>query len=234
MRSPRLGQGGFAIGALVWGSGVANAGPGLTFAVFAVAVLAAGLRFSINFASQARVEAAPISPLHDFPAIPRDDDGPLTVTVEYSIADDNRQQFYELMQDVQAAQRRNGAFHCRLDECLERPSIFRLEFMASTWAEHLRQNMRVTAYEKKAMDAAWDLHTGDSEPIVRHYLATQRCVRLPGYGFSGRTFDDNSSWWNSGLEPYLYTPQGVSTQIKRESGSQGDSSPNEQLRQRLR
>ena len=110
-----LAQGGFAIGALIWGSGVANAGLSLTFAaaaVFAVTVLALGLRFSINFASEARVEAAPINPLHDFSALPQDDDGPVTVTVEYSIADENRQRFRILMQDVQAAHRRNGAFHC--------------------------------------------------------------------------------------------------------------------------
>ena len=110
-----LAQGGFAIGALIWGSGVANAGLSLTFAaaaVFALTVLALGLRFSINFASEARVEATPINPVHDFSALPQDDDGPVTVTVEYSIADENRQRFRILMQDVQAAHRRNGAFHC--------------------------------------------------------------------------------------------------------------------------
>jgi hypothetical protein len=222
-----LGQGGLAIGALVWGSGVQNAGPELTFggaAVLAMAVLAVGHRFSINFAARARVEAAPLNPLHDFPAMPRDDDGPLTVTVEYSIADENRQQFYELMQDIQAAHRRNGAFHCRVDECLERPGIFRLEFMVSTWAEHIRQGMRTTEDEKKAMDAAWDLNNGDSEPVVRHYLATQRSVRLPGYGFSGRTFDDNSNWLSSGLQPFLYSPEGVSMH----------SGPDKELRRRLR
>ena len=199
-----LGQGGFAIGALIWGSGVAHAGPSLTFAaaaVFALTVLALGLRFSINFASEARVEAAPINPLHDFPGLPQDDDGPITVTVEYSIADENRQRFRILMQDVQAAHRRNGAFHCRLDECLERPGIFRLEIMVSTWAEHLRQGMRMTVDEKRVIDAAWDLNTADSEPVVRHYLATQRSVRLHGYGFHGRTFGDTSNWSRPRLAP---------------------------------
>jgi hypothetical protein len=199
-----LGQGGIAIGALIWGSGVANAGPSLTFtaaALFALAVLAFGLRFSINFASEARVEAAPIDTLHDFPAPPQDDDGPITVTVEYSIANENRQRFRIVMQDVQAAFRRNGAFHCRLDECLERPGIFRLEFIVSTWAEHLRQGMRLTVDESKVIDAAWDLHTGGSEPVIRHYLASQRFVRLHGYGFFGRTFGDTSNWSRSRLAP---------------------------------
>jgi hypothetical protein len=101
------------------------------------------------------------------------------------------------MQEVQAAFRRNGAFHCRLDECLERRGIFRLEFIVSTWAEHLRQNMRLTVDEKKVIDAAWEMHTGDSEPVIRHYLASQKSVRLHGYGLFGRTFGDTSSWSSS-------------------------------------
>jgi Transmembrane secretion effector len=129
-----------------------------------------------------------------FPLTLKTTTGPITVTVEYSIADENRQRFQILMQEVQAAFRRNGAFHCRLDECLERPGIFRLEFIVSTWAEHLRQNMRLTVDEKTAIDAAWDMHTGDSDPVVRHYLASQRAVRLYGYGLFGRTFSDTSNW----------------------------------------
>ncbi len=101
---------------------------------------------------------------------------------------------------------------------------------ATSWMQRRWRQSHGITVTKTAMDAAWDLHTGDSEPVVRHYLATQRFVRLPGYGFSGRTFDDNSNWLSSGLQPYLYSPKGVSMQIRRESGSQGDSSPNEELR----
>ena len=197
-----LGQGGIAIGALIWYMGVAHAGPSLTFAAaaaLALAVLGLGLRFSINFASEASVEAAPLNPLHDFPASPDQEDGPVTVTIEYSIEGENREQFRTLMQEVQAAVRRNGAFHCRLDESLEEPGIFRLEYVVSTWAEHLRQNMRMTVDETRLLDAAWSLHTGDSEPIVRHYLATQRGIHLHGYGLCGRTFGPTAHWSTPGL-----------------------------------
>jgi hypothetical protein len=193
-----LGQAGIAIGALIWGAGVAYAGSGLTFmaaAVFALTVLGFGLRFSINFASEVRVEPAPVDPLHDFASHPEDDDGPITVTVEYSIPNEKRQRFQILMQEVQAAFRRNGAFHCRVDECLERPGIFRLEFIVSTWAEHLRQNLRFTVDEAKLIDLAWEM--GDSEPVVRHYLASKKSVRLEGYGLFGRTFGNTSNWSRS-------------------------------------
>ena len=186
-----LGQGGIAIGALIWGSGVAHAGPGVTFAAaaaLAVAVFALGFRFSINFAAEASVDAAPLNPLHDFPVSPQHEDGPITVTIEYAIEREDRPRFRTLMQEVQATVRRNGAFQCRLDECLERPGIFRLEYIVSTWAEHLRQNFRMTADETDVFNAVWDLHAGDLEPVVCHYLATQRRVHLHGYGFYGRTF----------------------------------------------
>ncbi len=191
-----LGQGGIAIGALVWGAGVAHSGATVTFAlaaVLALAVLALGQRFSIDFAAEASVEAAPLNPLHDFPMSPQQEDGPITVTIEYLVASEDRQRFWTLMQEVQTIFRRNGAFQCRLDECLERPGIFRLEYTVTTWAEHLRQNLRMTVDETQVYDAAWDLHNGDSEPVVRHYLATQRPIHLHGYGFFGRTFSHISN-----------------------------------------
>jgi hypothetical protein len=75
-----LGQGGIAVGAFVWGSGVAHAGPELTFgaaAFLALAVLALGNRFSINCASEASVDAAPLNPDWNFPACPDHDEGPI-------------------------------------------------------------------------------------------------------------------------------------------------------------
>jgi Transmembrane secretion effector len=61
------------------------------------------------------------------------------------------------MEEVQAACRRNGAFQCRLDESLDQPGLFRLDYMVSTWAEHLRQNMRMTVDETQMFDRAWQL-----------------------------------------------------------------------------
>jgi hypothetical protein len=154
--------------------------------------VALGLCFSINFATEASVDAAPLNHLRHFPVIPEDDDGPIRITIEYAIASEDREQFRILMQEVQATFRRNGAFQCRLDESLEQPGLFCLEYMVSTWSEHLRQNARMTVDETRIFKRAWDLHAEDSEPIVRHFLSTQRFMHLPGFGFSGRTFADTS------------------------------------------
>ena len=195
-----LGQGGIALGAVLLGTGATHAGLDLTLtgaAFVALAGLALGHRFSINFATEASVDAAPLNPLHDFPVSPQHDDGPVTVTIEYTIASEDRERFRTLMEEVQAACRRNGAFQCRVDESLDDPGLFRLDYMVSTWAEHLRQNMRMTVDEKQVFDKAWELHAGDSEPVVRHFLSIQRSIYMNGFSFSGRTFANtgrDESW----------------------------------------
>jgi MFS family permease len=191
-----LGQGAIALGALIWGSGVTQAGLNLTFgaaALLAFAVLAIGHRASINFAAEASVDAAPLNPEWNFPACPDHDDGPITVTIRYTIAKENREKFYALMQGVQAALRRNGAFDCRLDESLDRPGQFRLEFQLSTWADHLRQTNRMTVDDRDVFNEAWDLHVEESSPLVHYYLSSQKCVFPNNFGFIGRTFSTTST-----------------------------------------
>lgn len=190
-----LGQGGMALGAILWATGVANVGLDLTFAgasLLALVVLALGLRFSINFAVDAQVDEAPLDYTHNLEVVPGHDEGPITITIDYLIANDDREQFRVLIQEVQAAFRRNGAFQCRVDESLDRSGMFRLEYQVSTWAEHLRHRMRMTVDETEVYKKAWSLHIGEEEPVVRHFRSTQKIMHLPGFGFSGRTFVNTS------------------------------------------
>ncbi len=190
-----LGQGGMAFGAMLWATGVANVGLDLTFAgasALALVVLALGLRFSINFAAEAHVDEAPLDYAHELEVLPGHDEGPITITIDYLIANDDREPFRVLMQEVQAAFRRNGAFQCRVDESLDQSGMFRLEYQVSTWAEHLRHRMRMTVDETEVYRKAWNLHTGETEPVVRHFRSTQRVMHLPGFGVSGRTFVNTS------------------------------------------
>ena len=188
-----LGQGGIALGALLLGTGVAHAGLDLTLAAAAILALTGlilGHRFSINFATEASVDSAPLNTAHDFPVFPEHQDGPITVAIEYSIASGDRERFRTLMEEVQAACRRNGAFQCRLDESLDQPGLFRLDYMVSTWAEYLRQKKRMTVDETQAFNKAWELHAANSEPVIRHFLSSQSSMQLHSFGFSGRTFAD--------------------------------------------
>ena len=190
-----LGQGGMALGAILWATGVANVGLDLSFvgaAAMALVVLGLGLRFSINFAVEAHVEEAPLDYAHELEVLPKHEEGPITITIDYLIAHEDREQFRLLTHEVQAALRRNGAFECRVDESLDQSGIFRLEYQVSTWAEHLRLRRRMTVEETEAYKKAWSLHSGDSEPVVRHFRSTHRVMHLPGFGVSGRTFVNTS------------------------------------------
>ena len=190
-----LGQGGMALGAILWATGVANVGLELTFvgaAAMALVVLGLGLRFSINFAVEAHVEEAPLDYAHELEILPKHEEGPITITIDYLIAHEDREQFRLLTHEVQAALRRNGAFECRIDESLDQSGIFRLEYQVSTWAEHLRLRKRMTVEETEAYKKAWSLHSGDIEPLVRHFRSTYRVMHLPGFGVSGRTFVNTS------------------------------------------
>ena len=169
-----IGQGSMALAAVIWGAGANNLSLGITFAAAAFMALLAlmlGYKFSINFAAEAAVDAAPISHQHEFPVTPGDDDGPVTVTIEYNVLNDDREQFRVLMQEVEAICRRNGAFQCQLDESLEQPGLFRLEYIVSTWAEHLRQNLRMTIDETKVFQSSGDcMWKNDDEPIAEFFI----------------------------------------------------------------
>lgn len=130
-----LGQGGMALGAILWATGVANVGLDLTFAgasLLALVVLALGLRFSIDFAADAQVDEAPLDYAHELEVVPDHDEGPITITIDYLIANNDREEFRVLIQEVQAAFRRNGAFQCRVDESLDQSGMFRLEYQVSS------------------------------------------------------------------------------------------------------
>jgi hypothetical protein len=52
--------------------------------------------------------------------------------------------------------------------------------------------MRMTIDETKVFERVWELHVGETEPMVRHFLSTERFMHLEGFGFSGRTFVNTS------------------------------------------
>jgi MFS family permease len=195
-----LGQGSMAAGAIVWGTGANHGGLDPTFSTaagIALVALALGHRFSINFAKEAMVDAAPLDQPRNLPVSPKADEGPIRISIEYVVAYENREQFQILMQEVQATIRRNGAFHCRLDESLDRPGMFNLEYLVSTWAEHLRQNTRITVDETRAFHHIRRLHAGDAEPIIRYYVSNLKIGQVNSLGFSGRTFSNTSSLYRA-------------------------------------
>jgi hypothetical protein len=78
------------------------------------------------------------------------------------------------MEQIRLIFLRNGAFLFRVDENLENPETFRTEMLVSSWAEHTRQNERMTKMEREIFERALGMHVGDEGPTVRHYVKADR------------------------------------------------------------
>jgi quinol monooxygenase YgiN len=118
---------------------------------------------SINFAHSLNLDPEPLESAHDFPFLPKPDDGPVTVTVESIIRPEDREEFLSLVEQIRLVFLRNGALLYRVDENLENPGTFRTEMVVASWADHLRQHARTTHAEVEIAERAWSLNAGEDD-----------------------------------------------------------------------
>ncbi len=176
-------QGGLALGSLTLGLIAGGAGV-RTALLVAAGGLAAGVlgarRWPLAHSDQA--DLTPARPWSD-PLVqiePAPEDGPVLVTVEYSIGYADAEQFVEAMEEFGSARRRNGAYRWNLFEDLERPGRYLETFVVDSWAEHLRQHERVTVADLDLERRVKSLHRGPGEPEVRHLLWAGAALRAEG------------------------------------------------------
>jgi hypothetical protein len=98
-------------------------------------------------------------------------DGPVMVTVEYHLAEQNRLAFMSAMDHVSHGRRRDGAYAWAIYEDAERPGRMLETFYLESWAEHLRQHERVTKADRDLQLAIRQL-TQD-EPVVTHFITAR-------------------------------------------------------------
>jgi MFS family permease len=178
-------QGGVALGGILWGWSANSLGLGKTLiggAILLTASLALAIPLSINFAHSLDLDPVPLGSAHDFPLAPKPDDGPVTVTVESIIRPEDREEYLLLTDQLRLMFLRNGALLYRVDENLENPGTFRTEMLVASWADHVRQHSRTTKAETELAERAWNLHAGEGEPIVRHYIKANRVSTPLGFG----------------------------------------------------
>jgi hypothetical protein len=173
-----LSQGGMALGGLVWGGSAASLG--VTFTLVAAAVLllsslALAFPLSIDFTGKLNFDpASPVTQYHAMLHVPRPDDGPVTITMEFQIDAVNRTRFLQLMREVRLMHLRNGAFSWRLDEDLAERRSFRVEMLVASWSEHLLQHERITKEEQRNLEKAWSLDIRPDGPVVKHFISVNR------------------------------------------------------------
>lgn len=107
--------------------------------------------------------------------------GPVVISVEYEVADDEEAAFLNAMQDLRRSRLRSGASRWDIYRVGESPNIFLEQFEVPTWQEHKRQHEgRLTAQDKAIEDAAFAHAIGT--PRTQHLLppSTSRTALTAG------------------------------------------------------
>lgn len=98
------------------------------------------------------------------------DRGPVTITIEYRVAREDRAAFLAAMARLAPERRRDGAFAWTVSEDAADPERIVEWFMVESWAEHLRQHRRVSLADADIQAELARIHRGPEGPVVRHLL----------------------------------------------------------------
>ncbi|NTE65140.1 MFS transporter [Agrobacterium tumefaciens] len=144
--------GGIAAGSWLWGVIAENHSLSLALAVSAGATLfvsALGLKLPISNRSESELEPAGSfsAPAVALDLKPRS--GPIQITTEYSIPEDNVEVFLDLMRDRRHAQSRVGARQWALTRDIQKPSRWLETYRTPTWMDYHRLHHRLTAADKQ-------------------------------------------------------------------------------------
>ncbi|HET6630323.1 MAG TPA: MFS transporter, partial [Woeseiaceae bacterium] len=99
--------------------------------------------------------------------------GPVVITVEYRIAEENVLEFLTAMGERRRIRRRDGARHWTLLRDLSEPELWLERFDNPTWLDYVRQSQRATQDDAIVWDRVNRLHRGPGKPKVRRLIERQ-------------------------------------------------------------
>lgn len=165
-------NGASAAGSLLWGI-VAEAigihGTLITAALALAVVAIAALRLPLP-AGEADLTPSSHWPEPAIAEPVEHDRGPVTITIEYRIARENRAAFLSAIARLAPERRRDGAFTWGVSEDAADPERLVEWFMVESWAEHLRQHKRVSQADADIQAEVARFHAGPDAPVIRHLL----------------------------------------------------------------
>lgn len=94
--------------------------------------------------------------------------GPVLVTIEYTVIEDQESKFLKAMRHYGRVRRRDGAYQWGIYRDIEVAHRFVEVFLVHSWAEHLRQHERQTKADRGLEERVYTYVA--SEPKVRHLL----------------------------------------------------------------
>lgn len=173
--------GGQAIGALLWGI-LAQWWGLLPVFLAAAAVMALGTAtvavWPLRDVAGLDRDLAVFMPNPGLVREPHPDEGPVLVTLTYTVDDEQMPAFVEVMAKVRRSRLRTGATSCELYQDGADPSQFLQVSQYPTWGEHLRVHTgRLTGADQALYNAAIALSAG--RPLVKHLFLPQPWTSAP-------------------------------------------------------
>jgi predicted MFS family arabinose efflux permease len=170
--------GGLAAGSWLWGEVAADAGISASLLIAAGVVLAGVILGRWVPLSQAgEINLDPLrSDLWNAPstAVPVDErTGPVVITVEYIIDEDDVEEFLRRMAERRRTRRRDGARNWRLLRDLADPRLWIERYETPTWLDYIRLNNRMTQHDAQVPEHLRQLHRGTESPRVRRRIERQ-------------------------------------------------------------
>jgi hypothetical protein len=99
--------------------------------------------------------------------------GPIIVTIEYLIRDEDVFAFLRAMSERRRIRRRDGARQWTLLRDLVNPDLWIERYECPTWVEYIRHNQRVTQADAEIGDRVRALHYGTDPPMARRLIERQ-------------------------------------------------------------
>jgi hypothetical protein len=96
--------------------------------------------------------------------------GPIVLEIEYRVPRHRARAFYAVMQEVQLARQRNGAYGWSIARDVSDPELWTERYHCPTWLDYLRQRNRATQIERDLQDRAFEFHDGSNTPRIRRML----------------------------------------------------------------
>jgi MFS family permease len=167
---------GIALGSWLWGLVAHIEGVKLALIVAGVALMLSALLG--RWRPLAETHALNLEPLSRWkmpetrvPVEPRT--GPVVITIQYVIAEENIIEFLRAMDERRRIRRRDGANDWKLLRDLGNPEIWVERYSTATWLEYVRHNSRLTHEDAVIPEKLRALHRGPERPVVRRMIERQ-------------------------------------------------------------
>lgn len=167
---------GIALGSWLWGIMADHGDVRMSLLAAALVMLACALLgFWRPLARLTELNLDPFShwqePATAVPIQPRT--GPVVITIEYRIRDEDVPAFLGAMAERRRIRRRDGARHWRVLRDLADPQVWIERYLTPTWLDYVRHNSRLTHDDATIPAQLRALHCGPDGPRVRRMIERQ-------------------------------------------------------------